>query len=159
MMDWKYLAITSNSDTRYDSSGCNITTHDRTGVEAVGVKKLEEVIYTDAYFEASLIIVEEAQFFTDLFDFVMKAVEVDGKDLVVVGLDGDSDRKPFGDILRLIPLADEVVKLTALCKRCCDGTPALFSALVRGTKDSQVHVGGSDFYEPRCRKHYLEIKR
>jgi len=61
--------------------------------------------------EARLIIVEEGQFFADIVEFALAAVEGSGKDLVVVGLDGDAHRRPFGRLLELIPLADEVQRL------------------------------------------------
>jgi len=156
ILGWKTLSITSNIDTRYDTSGCHIVTHDKTSVEALGVKVLEGVCDGEEYKNARLIVIEEAQFFTGLYDFVVKAVESHGKDVVVVGLDGDSDRKPFGDILELIPLADEIVRLNALCKRCGDGTSALFTALVCGVKTGQICVGGDKMYQPLCRRHFLE---
>jgi len=87
-------------------------------------------------------------------------VEAYGKDVIVVGLDGDSDRKPFGDIIYLVPIADVITKLTALCRRCGDGSIALFTSLKRdATKDGIVCVGGADTYEPLCRKHFCEVKR
>jgi thymidine kinase len=158
ILGWKHLVLTNRIDVRYEASGTQIVTHDHAGMDACGIIKLEEVFGTDRYSEAKLVVIEEAQFFTDLYTFVLKAVEEDGKEVVVVGLDGDSDRKPFGQILEVLPLADEVIRLSALCKRCGDGRPALFSALVRGVKQGQVHVGGADMYEPMCRKHYLENK-
>jgi hypothetical protein len=91
----------------------------------------------------------------DLYEFVLKAVERDGKHVVVGGLDGDCFRKPFGQILQLIPLADRVTKLSSLCKGCGDGTIGLFT--FRTTKSKEiVEVGGSETYMPLCRKHYLE---
>lgn len=159
VLGWKHLVITCSIDTRYDISGARVVTHDHVGVEALGVKVLKGVRERKDYSAAHLIIVEEGQFLPDLYEFVLAAVEEDGKEVVVVGLDGDSDRRPFGKVLDLIPLADEVVRITSLCKRCGDGKAALFSALVRGTKQGQVHVGGADMYEPLCRKHYLENKR
>jgi thymidine kinase len=75
--------------------------------------------------------------------------------VIAGGLDGDFRRAPFGDVLRLIPHAEKVVKLSALCKRCRDGTPANFT--MRLTKDkSQTVVGSADVYEAVCRKHFLE---
>jgi len=159
ILGWKHLVLTNRIDVRYETSGSTIHTHDHAGMEACGVMKLEEAIGTDCYNEARLVVIEEAQFFSDLYTFVLKAVEEDGKEVVVVGLDGDSDRKPFGQILEVLPLADEVIRLSALCKRCGDGTAALFSALVKGTKESQVCVGGADRYEPMCRRHFLENQR
>jgi len=156
VLGWNYLVITCSIDNRYDSNGSQVVTHDHAGIDAIGVKVLEGVCDRSEYTAARLVIIEEAQFFPDLYDFVLRAVETDGKEVVVVGLDGDSDRRPFGRFLELVPLADEVVRLTALCKRCCDGTAALFSALISGKKVGQVHVGGANMYEPMCRRHYLE---
>ena len=155
---WKTFVITSATDTRYDdcASSAKVMTHDKAGIEAFGVNVLKGMFDHPDYVDARLVVVEEGQFFRDLYDFVLTAVERDEKNVVVVGLDGDSDRDPFGDMLRLVPLADEVVRLTSLCKRCGDGTPALFSALVKGTKSEQIFVGGSDMYEAMCRRHYLE---
>jgi len=160
VLGWKTFVITSAKDDRYkeSSSSAKIMTHDKAGIEAFGVTVLKGTREHPEYSAARLIVVEEAQFFQDLYEFVVAAVEMDGKDVIVVGLDGDSDRRPFGDILRLVPLADEVLRLTSLCKRCGDGTPALFSALCRGhdEKTEQIFVGGSDMYEAVCRKHYIE---
>lgn len=80
-----------------------------------------------------------------------------------LGLDGDRNRCNFGRVLDLIPYADTLTKLTALCSRCCDGTPALFSCLIVGENDDreydQIRVGGADSYEPMCRKHFLEQRQ
>lgn len=158
-IDREVFIVTSIIDTRYNDSGCAVKTHDKEGIEAhgLGTHDLAKIFTYDAY-ASPLIIIEEAQFFQGLYDIVKKAVEVGNKDVIVVGLDGDSDRKPFGDILQLIPIADKVTRLTALCKRCGDGTVALFSALVSGFdgKKEQIYVGGADKYLPMCRKHYLE---
>ena len=45
--------------------------------------------------------------------------------VIVAALDGTFQRKPFGDILNLIPLAESVTKLTAVCMVCFG--PASFS--------------------------------
>jgi thymidine kinase len=48
-----------------------------------------------------------------------------------------------------------VVKLTALCRYCGDGTPAIFTrARATRSADEQVAVGGADMYEPVCRRHF-----
>ncbi len=158
-LDWSCFIVTCAIDKRYDSSGASIMTHDKEGVSAYGATYLDEVKEHEEYNEARLVVIEEGQFFPDLLDFVKEAVDIEKKDVVVVGLDGDSDRHKFGQILDLIPLCDKVTKITALCKRCGDGTPAIFSACIKGDKNGeQVCVGGADMYEPMCRKHYLENK-
>ena len=108
------------------------------------------------YTAAKLVILEEAQFFTSLKDSVLKMVETDQKDVICVGLDGDADRKPFGELLELIPYCDSVVKKHAFCRRCAVPTPALFTYRKPSISSTQqILVGGADMYEPLCRKHYL----
>ena len=81
-------------------------------------------------------------------------VDVKNKHVVVSGLDGDSFRSPFGDIIKLIPICDTVNKLTAYCNRCNNGTLAPFTKkLQRG--NSVIDIGGSDKYIPVCRNHYF----
>jgi len=157
VLGWNCCLITSSIDTRYDTSGASINTHDKDCVPAIGVKMLAEVLTLGSFHQSRLVIIEEAQFFSDLYDVVKSMVESYSKDVIVIGLDGCADRKPFGQILNLIPIADTITKLTALCKRCGNGTVALFSALVKGEKAEQVCVGGADKYEPMCRQHYLAM--
>lgn len=149
------LVLTSAIDTRYTTHTSEVVNHDFQRMKATPVHTLAPIILTPAYAAAKVIVVEEAQFIPDLFDFVVKAVDVDKKNLIVVGLDGDSDRRPFGQILQLIPLADKIQKLTSYCTLCSDGTPALFSFCTAG-KSQQISVGATDKYMPLCRKHYLE---
>ena len=158
-LDWSCFIVTCAIDTRYDASGASIMTHDKEGVSAFGAKALAEVKDHKDYKNARLVVIEEGQFFPDLLEFVKHAVDKEKKDVVVVGLDGDSERRKFGQMLDLVPLCDRITKLSALCKRCGDGTAAIFSACVKGDKHGeQVCVGGADMYEPMCRKHFLENK-
>lgn len=141
------------SDTRYGTD-FYIYSHDQTKVAALPVKYLTQQQLYEPYTDSKLIVIEEGQFFEDLYEFVLKAVEKDGKHVVVGGLDGDCFRKPFGQILNLIPLADRVTKLNSLCKMCSDGTIGLFSFRISKTKEV-IEVGGSETYVPLCRKHYI----
>lgn len=153
-IDFPVLVLTSEIDTRYTTNAiCN---HNKESHPAIAVKQLCSIMDTVGYISARLIIIEESQFFSDLLQFVLQAVEKDKKDVIVVGLDGDSKRRPFGDILKLIPYCDKVRKVTALCKRCGNGTEALFT--YRTTEEtSVVSVGAADRYEALCRRHYLEL--
>jgi thymidine kinase len=55
----------------------------------------------------------------------------------------------------LVPYADRVTKLTAMCKLCADGTPAIFTFAHATDRTSTVCVGAEERYAPMCRKHYL----
>ncbi len=150
---WKILVVTASIDNRYGEG--MIISHDKEKYPALAVDRLSPLRESPEYKTADLIVIDEAQFLPDLFDFVLHAVDQDKKYVICVGLDGDSDRKPFGDLLRLIPHCDSVQKITSFCGECRDGTPALFT-YHRSHKTEQVSVGHSNQYEPLCRKHYNE---
>lgn len=149
------FVITSQLDKRYNQDA--ITSHDLESYPAISTKELLVLLQSIEYEQAECIIIEEAQFFPDLKAFVLTAVERDQKDVIVVGLDGDSERRPFGQVLDLVPYCDAVHKLTALCMKCKDGTAALFThRKACAASQQQVNVGAADQYEPLCRQHYIK---
>jgi thymidine kinase len=119
-------------------------------------------IFTDnhileLYNKSDVVIIDEAQFFTDLYPFIeneLKNQHIINKIFIVSGLSGDSKMNSIGDILKLIPLADEVVKLHAYCIKCKDGTIASFSKRINTLNDSQILIGKDDCYIPVCRFHF-----
>lgn len=145
------LLISHSIDSRYSSENY-IVNHDGSKIQCHKTNSLS--LMNNELVDAKLVIIEEAQFFNDLYVFVLDLVEKQGKDVIVVGLDGDADRKPFGQILDLVPLCDKITKLKAFCKLCADGKEALFT-FCKKKKDEQVCVGGDDIYMPLCRRHYL----
>ena len=155
IIDWPVFIITSSFDKRYSNESKIVNHNQESCVADISVKNLRDISDNPLYLQAKVIIIEEGQFFNNLVEFVLEAVEKFGKHVIVAGLDGDASRKPFGEILQLIPYCDTIVKLKALCKRCNDGSEALFTSN-KGTITSTIDVGGADKYEALCRKHYLE---
>jgi thymidine kinase len=160
VLGWKIFVITHSIDTRYTDEPA-IVNHDKMAIPAVSSEKLMPLLGTEEYANSRLVIVEEAQFFPDLVPFIRNVVDTDGKHAVVVGLDGDAERRPFGRVLDLVPLCDRVTKLTAFCKQCSDGTPALFTYDQEDQTEHRVvtQVGGGERYSALCRKHYLAGKQ
>ncbi len=150
---WDVLVIANPLDNRYGSHV--VSSHDKEQVSALAVSELETLVTQPVYTNARLLVIEEAQFYKGLYDFVKKAVEDHGKHVVCVGLDGDASREPFGELLRLIPLCDNVKKIKSLCAECGDGTPALFTHRITQTQ-TQIQVGAEGTYTPLCRKHFLQ---
>ena len=148
----KVCLVTHSSDIRYQEQKI-LQNHDALTIPCERWRKLMDFFDSEHYLSSTILLIDEAQFFPDLKEFVLKAVECDGKNVTLFGLDGDADRKPFGQLLECIPLADEVIKLKAFCKLCGDGTEALFTYCCQ-EKTEQVCVGGAEMYMPLCRKHY-----
>tara|TARA_B100000902_G_C27129397_1_gene822818 strand:+ start:282 stop:857 length:576 start_codon:yes stop_codon:yes gene_type:complete len=152
-IDKKVLLINHTNDTR---TGNSVMTHRKETENAIKITNLMDIFKNDnhriSFQYAEVIGIDEAQFFGDLHEFIT-AIEQYGKTIIISGLDGDSDRKPFGQILQCIPLCDEVVKLTAMDMVDKDGTPAIFTKRIV-KKEGQVHVGATESYMAVSRKNY-----
>lgn len=154
----RVLTINSHRDTRYGNSG-EIVSHDDGREQALHMEQLSEADEDVRSGEYQVVVIDEGQFFTDLFTYVTKWADECPIHIVVAGLDGTFERDPFGQMLWLIPHAEEVLRLSALCAMCCDGTKGIYSKRIpikTELSSDVVLVGGSDSYQPVCRKHYLE---
>ena len=145
------MVINSVLDTRTDSY---VKSHSNIKLSAFKVHKLLTIIDKPEFKEADVIAIDEAQFFTDLHDFVLYC-ESCNKDVIIAGLDGDSERKPFGDILNCITLCDSVIKLKAYDMIEKDGSEAIFTKRLETTDGQQISVGSTDKYISVNRNNYL----
>lgn len=145
------LALKPNIDIRYSIESL-LVTHNKESTHCV-VWDISKPLTELEYEEPDCIIIEEAQFFEGLQQFVWKCLRSNKTiHILLVGLDGDANQKPFGEISECIPLASSIVKLNALCSQCKDGTEAPYTIKKSGN-ESQIDVGGSDKYEAVCLKH------
>lgn len=149
--------VTSAMDKRYGVKRC--ATHSGISRPAFAVANLMSLMSacTESNWQLDnfdVIAIDESQFFPDLFEFCMHAVEDHGKAVIVAGLSGDFRRQQFGDILRLVPLADDVRMLRARCAFCEADAP--FSLRLVASAE-QALVGGKDEYQPVCRTHYRRL--
>jgi thymidine kinase len=97
-----------------------------------------------------IILINEGQFFPDLYESVIQLVEKYKMKVYICGLDGDFKRNKFGKMLDLIPVCDKIIKLSAECVKC--KRPAIFSK--RLSEEEQQVVIGSSNYAPMCRECY-----
>jgi len=134
-------------DTRYDKE--LLSTHDHVKIPCHRLKNLNNIY--EFINDTDTILINEAQFFDDLYKNVIKLVEKHNKNVYIYGLDGDFKREPFGDIIKLIPLATSYTKLYAICK--CGGK-ACFTHKITGS-EQQIEIGSS-IYRPVCRTCYIK---
>ena len=148
------------ADTRYHDT--MLSSHDKVMVPCIQTDKISEVWFNNnnknqenhlKLKNATVILINEAQFFEDLYDCVLDMLK-ENKRVYIAGLDGDFSRNKFGQILDLVPMCDKITKLTALCSMCKDGTLGIFS--MRLTKETHQMVIGSDNYIPVCRHCYTK---
>ena len=143
---YECLIVKYAHDTRYDSA--SIATHDKQTLKAVQETQLEKLTSKAAAYD--VIGIDEGQFFPDVLAF-SEAMANQGKIVVIAALDGTYQRKGFENVLNLVPLAEHVVKLTAICMSCFGEG----SYTKRTSDDTAVEViGGADKYMVVCRSCY-----
>ncbi|XP_074545235.1 thymidine kinase, cytosolic [Halichoeres trimaculatus] len=140
------LVVKYAKDTRYSDTG--MATHDKNTMAAVPANRLEDV--RPLALKACVIGIDEGQFFPDTVEFCEEMANL-GKIIIVAALDGTFQRKPFGNILNLVPLAESVVKLHAVCMQCYK--EAAYTKRIGAEKEVEV-IGGADKYQAACRKCY-----
>ncbi len=149
-----YIVIKPIIDDRYDVE--MIVSHNYDKEHCISLNKLNDILNSpNIKNNINTIFIDEGQFFPDLKETVIYLVEALNINVVVSGLDGDSNRNKFGSILDLIPYANTCNKINAACILCLDGTPAPFS-FRNSNNDNQILIGSTDKYMSLCRFHFLE---
>ncbi len=151
----KVSAVNTKKDARYGSDG--VITHDGLVMTSLRVLSLYELRNVKEYIESEVVGIDEANFFPEITKFIVEELESTNKTFIVAGLNGDKDRQFFGKMHELIPHAEKIDFLKALCKQCADGTEASFSVELEKF-EGQEKIGGSGDYEAVCRKHYSQMK-
>ena len=152
----KYKTIILNyyKDNRYDN-GNFICTHNNQKEEAI---KLKELLKLDSkYLENEVFIIDEGHFFEDLLPFVLNLMKLNKK-IIVIGLNGDIFGQPFSNIVSLIPYAQKILLLTALCS-LCENEIKGFMHIKKTYKKKNgefKQIGGEEEYKTVCKKHFDE---
>ena len=153
----KVMVINFKGDVRYGDN--QIITHDNLGVESINIDDLGQIKedWSSLYSKCSVICINEAQFFENLKKHSLDFCNNDNKKVILCGLDGDYQQRPFGELLELIPHAEKISRLSAFCKICANGNKAYFTKRISDSKET-ILIGGENEYIPVCRKHLLNIK-
>lgn len=151
--DISICVINHSLDKRYHNS--MLSSHDKMMIPCLNTENLHDLWFNETnrvlIKNASVILINEGQFF-DKLQYVVNDMLKNNKIIYICGLDGDFERKKFGEILDLIPLCDKVTKLTSLCSLCKNGTSGIFSMRISNEKEQTVI--GSENYLPVCRNCY-----
>lgn len=103
-----------------------------------------------------VVAIDEAQFFDNDLPLLADRL-ADEKAVFVTGLDTNFKREPFGPMADILALADDVVKLSAICDKCKNkyGEAIFTQRLIDGdpvSKDApEVLTGREEEYQARCR--------
>lgn len=130
-------------DNRY--SRHEIVTHNNERVQAftldqaVTMKNFEGIV--------DVFLIDEVQFFDESIHSTIDYLLEEGKTVIVAGLDMDYQGHSFVITAALMAIAEDVVKLKAVCAEC--GSDAWVSFKAENGQRLQL---GTDEYTPLCRK-------
>jgi len=134
-------------DTRYSES--DVVSHDSNSLNSTPIESSQSILLMAG--DADVVGIDEAQFLDDSLPDVCTKLATRGVRVIVAGLDMDYLGKPFGPIPYLCAIADEVLKVHAICVKC--GSVAYIShRLVHNNR--RVLLGEKQEYEPLCRSCY-----
>lgn len=132
-------------DVRYSED--KVVSHDFHSIESTPIQSPE--IMLECIEDGTQVVgIDEAQFFGDKLVEVANTLANNGIRVVVAGLDMDFLGKPFGPMPALMAVAEDVLKVHAICVHC--GSPATYSHRL-SKSDDLVVLGEKDIYEPLCR--------
>jgi len=132
-------------DVRYSED--KVVSHDAHNIESTPINKPELML--ECLNDGTEVVgVDEAQFFDASIVDVVTTLANHGIRVVIAGLDMDFLGKPFGPMPTLMAIAEDVLKVHAICVKC--GSPAAHSHRL-SKKDDLVLLGEKDVYEPLCR--------
>lgn len=138
-------------DDRYSTEA--VVSHSGNKIDSIDITDPKEIL-DHVTKDHDVVAIDEVQFFDNTIIAICEHLALQGKRVMVAGLDMDFRGEPFGVIPSLMTTAEFVTKLTAVCTVCggpatrtqrlVDGKPASFH-------DPIVMIGASESYEARCR--------
>ena len=136
-------------DNRYSTD--HVQSHNSNRVQSRPVDKARDIL---KFVEDNTRVVgiDEAQFFDDSIVEVAQKLAYRGMRVIVAGLDMDFRGQPFGPMPKLLAVAEDVTKLSAVCVVCGNAASRTQRiAAPTGSEAERVLVGAKEFYEARCR--------
>lgn len=91
-----------------------------------------DVLRNSIFEDADIIAIDDLHYFLDVLYVVPLMADKFNKKIICAGLDNNSERELYGNVVELIPKCEYVEKLTAFCSDTCDTSPAIFTKKING---------------------------
>ena len=151
------LAFKPAIDERYRRNSIN--THTGGKIDATRVSSGNEIIQivTDRVDAEGIdIIAVDEAFMIPGSGLALIELYQNGFTILVSTLQLCSDGTSYDEIQKIMPWATKIEICPAVCTTC--GADAYYTLKKGGNSHQQIEVGGSDLYEPRCLRHFLNLE-
>jgi thymidine kinase len=152
-----YMVFKPVIDNRY--SFTDVVSHNKKSVHAVAIRNASD-LRASLKLETQAIVIDEGQFFDPSFFNDIVALANEGYRIICGGLDTDFRGERFGIIGSILAVAEDVMKITAICV-CCGDEATKTQRIINGKPayydDPNILVGEKESYEARCRCCYTVL--
>lgn len=140
-------------DRRYTED--DISTHNGGKINAIVVSSGDEILRHCDLLEPDVVAVDEAFMIDGCADALIRLFRK-GVTVVVSSIEMSSSCNVFNEVEKMLPWATKIEKCSAVCLKC--GEDAYYTH--KKIDDmTEIAVGGSELYEPRCWNHHSAVKR
>ncbi|ATZ18485.1 thymidine kinase [Williamsoniiplasma somnilux] len=154
------IAFKPSIDSRYNIN--SISSHSGSMLPSFPIQSTEEIkiIFERENKKRKIDVVgiDEVQFLDEkIVDYINELAD-NGIIVIVTGLDKDFKSQPFQNVDRLLPMAEYVDKLTAICHSCgnlANRTQRIVDGIPAKWNDPLILVSAAESYEARCRNCYI----
>lgn len=153
------LAVEVVSHALDDRRGAGqVSSHSGLSVPSHAVADVDALVAAVRARRLDIVAIDEAQFFGHGLVAAVDELVADGVMVIVAGLCVTFDGRPFEPLPALMAVAEDVVKLTAVCAVCGEDAAFHERILAGDVGDPNVptraQVGGVETYQARCRRHF-----
>lgn len=138
-------------DVRYAQG--EVVSHNNNRTKSINISSSSEIMKYVAD-DTDVVAIDEIQFLDEEAVNICEYLADHGKRVIVSGLDRDFRGEPFSFMPRLLSIAEDVTKLTAICVIChtpATRTQRIINHQPASYTDPIILVGALDSYEARCR--------
>ena len=148
-----FMCYKPKIDNRYSNN--EIVSHDSIKIPCISTESLLEDLKNKNLNNYKNILIDEGQFYKDLLEGINYLItkKYNGN-IYISGLNGDFKKNKIGNILDLIPKANNVIFLRGICN-ICKNNKSSFSLKTSYGKN-QIEIGGSEMYKGVCGNCYRD---
>lgn len=135
-------------DSRYNEK--NVVSHNKNKLSSTPIEHSEDILKLVK--DVDVVGIDEAQFIDKGLVKICDQLANEGKRIIIAGLDMDYLGNPFGVIPHLLAIAENILKLHAICIDCGNIANYTFR---KSSDDKLIKIGECESYKALCRKCFL----
>ncbi len=149
----KVVSFKPKMDERYTVEN-KIVTHTDRYIDCFAVESGDEILNTVSTIDEFDSVAIDEMFMIPGSSEACIALFKKGYDVYVSSIELSYKGIPFEEVLNVMPYCTQIVKCSAVCAVCQKDARYTYKKIESVNAESNIEVGGSEIYEPRCQLHH-----